>query len=276
MNPLSSPARILAALVMTVAIARAANGQTAAPSMNESGKQLFATSCANSFCHGSEGGPGRGPRLRDRDWQQSYLYSTIEDGIAGSPMPAWKGRLSEQQIHAVIRYILSISREVPEEAKTQPAALRDATPAITAANDNTAARGKQLFFDLSNERNCGVCHRIGDAGLSVGPALSSLSNKSDAEIIASILQPQGEPALGVRTTSGEAICGIKAGGDAKTLQIYDIPSDGPPVLRTFTLEEIVSRSHCDLLNPHAGFSHLFTREQLSEIVAFLKSTTSAP
>jgi hypothetical protein len=134
-----------------------------------------------------------------------------------------------------------------------------------------AFQTRELFFDLSNERNCGICHRVRDAGSSVGPALDTLSNNSPSEILASILEPNAKSALEIRTTSGETICGIKAGGDSTSLRLYDLPSAGPPVLRTFPLPKIAQRGSCSNLKVHADFAHLFTRKQLSDIVAFLKS-----
>jgi mono/diheme cytochrome c family protein len=268
---------MIAVLIVIALSAVRSTGQTPA-SDNESrireittGKHLFASNCSNSFCHGSDGGPGRGPRLRDRDWDKSYLYRTIEEGVPGSPMPSWKGRLTERQISALVLYILSLSREAPANINTQHAALDTSTTVTNVAKHDTAARGRELFFDLSNERNCGICHRVRDAGSSVGPALDTLSNNSPSEILASIQEPNAKSALEIRTTSGETICGIKAGGDSTSLRLYDLPSAGPPVLRTFPLQEIAQRGSCSNLKVHADFAHLFTRQQLSDIVAFLKS-----
>jgi mono/diheme cytochrome c family protein len=272
---------VIAVLSACVFGAARSTGQTSA-SDNESsngsrireattGKQLFASNCSNSFCHGSGGGPGRGPRLRDREWDKSYLYRTIEEGIPGSPMPSWKGRLSDQQISALVLYILSFSREAPANMNTQSAAFDSSTTVTNVAKHDTAARGRELFFDLSNERNCGICHRVRDAGSSVGRALDTLSNNSPAEILALILESNAKSAFEIRTPSGETICGIKAGSDSTSLRLYDLPSAGPPVLRTFPLQEIAQRGSCNL-RVHADFAHLFTRQQLSDIVAFLKST----
>lgn len=269
MNRKPACAWLFVTLVVSVVTAAQAKGQMIEEVAQ--GKQVFATSCANSFCHGAEGGAGRGPRLREREWQPSYLYRTIEEGISGSAMPAWKGRLSEQQIQAVIRYILSISHEVPEATNTASA---KPPQAVTVVDNASEVRGKALFFDLSRERNCAVCHRMGEAGLSVGPPIDALANRPSGAVLATILQPKAAAALDVHTASGETICGIQAGIDATTLAMYDIPSAGPPVLRTFPLKEIVSRGKCDLASPHAGLARLYSRQQLLDIVTFLESTRS--
>jgi putative heme-binding domain-containing protein len=200
----------------------------------------------------------------------------MEEGIPGTAMPAWKGRLSPQQIDSVIRYILSISHEIPEETNTPLAASAPSTPTVSAATEGQVARGKEQFFDLTKERNCAVCHRVHEAGLNVGPSLASLSHKSNSALLALILRPQAVQGVEVRTTSGETLCGIKTAEDSKALRVYDIPAAGPPVLRSFSPQDVVSRGHCDDLQPHAGVAGSYTRQQLFDIAAFLNSTQSAP
>jgi hypothetical protein len=134
--------------------------------------------------------------------------------------------------------------------------------------------GKELFFDPVNDRSCGVCHRVQDSGGKVGPALDGLAKKPEKEILAYLrlkLASEGKAGFGVRTASGETICGIKAGEDAARLQIYDVTATGPPVLRTFSVGDIVAREDCAGARVHAGFSGLYTPAQLSNIAVFLKS-----
>jgi hypothetical protein len=139
--------------------------------------------------------------------------------------------------------------------------------------------GKELFFDPGNDRNCGVCHRLKDSGGSVGPALDQLAKKPESEIrryLAMKLASAGTLAFKVRTASGETLCGIKVREDSKQLQIYDLTSTGPPVLRTFSMGEIVQSEGCPNLQVHAGLAQLYSPAQLSDIAAFLKSTDTSP
>ena len=81
----------------------------------KAGEHQFALSCSIGYCHGVGGSAGRGPRLKDRQWDKGYLYKTIENGIPGTSMPAWKEKLSQTQISAVVSYILSLS---PNQSET--------------------------------------------------------------------------------------------------------------------------------------------------------------
>lgn len=70
------------------------------------GAALFATRCTG-YCHARGGGPGRAPKLRGRTFDKDYLFQAIANGIV--VMPAWKGILSDEQIWAIVAYILSLS-----------------------------------------------------------------------------------------------------------------------------------------------------------------------
>ena len=237
----------------------------------KAGAQQFALSCSIGYCHGVGGSAGRGPRLKDRQWDKGYLVKTIENGIPGTSMPAWKDKLSQPQISAIVSYILSLS---PNQSETTTRQLSN-TDSVQPVNQ----AGKQLFFDPDNDRNCGVCHRLRDSGGTVGPALDFLAKKPESEIRAYLtreLATPGKPAFQVRTTSGETICGIKFREDSKQLQIFDLTSTGPPVLRTFSMGEIVRGGDCPNLHVHAGFAKLYSPAQLSDIAVFLKSTDASP
>ncbi|MBV2234279.1 MAG: cytochrome-c oxidase, cbb3-type subunit III [Sterolibacterium sp.] len=73
------------------------------------GKTVFATTC--SACHGTEGkgNPLLGaPNLTDGIWlhggRREAIRRTIRDGRQGH-MPAWSGRLNEQEIHVLAGYV---------------------------------------------------------------------------------------------------------------------------------------------------------------------------
>jgi hypothetical protein len=109
--------------------------------------------------------------------------------------------------------------------------------------------------------------------------LDELAKKPESEIRAYLalkLASAGKLAFQVRTSSSETICGIKVREDPKQLQIFDLTSTGPPVLRTFSMGEIVQSDDCSNLQVHAGFARRYSPAQLSDIAAFLKSTDTSP
>lgn len=226
------------------------------------GKKVFETSCSVGYCHGVDGRAGKGPRLRDRVWSRSYLYKTIEQGIPGSGMPAWQGKLSEDKIAAVISYIFTISREEPESASKT-------TPAPSVVLDMP---GKALFFDLPRDKNCGVCHRISDAGSPVAPRFKSLRALSAQTLLKQIQsQPVSENNIQVHLQDGEEFCGVKAGDDHDSLRIYDLGGAGPPVLRTIEKKSLLDSKPCPSLNVHADNSKTYSSSELMSIVEFLTS-----
>jgi len=73
------------------------------------GQQVYNMNCV--ACHGSGGGGGTGPRLvgiADRMTEEQEI-DKITNGVAGTAMPAWSGRLSAEDIDAVAAYTRSLT-----------------------------------------------------------------------------------------------------------------------------------------------------------------------
>src|SRR5919201_123440 len=83
------------------------------------GKQLFNTmNCVGCHAHG---GGGMGPALMDDEWiygsEPENIFQTIADGRPNG-MPAWKDRLSTQQIWELVAYVRSMSGLGPKAARS--------------------------------------------------------------------------------------------------------------------------------------------------------------
>jgi cytochrome c oxidase cbb3-type subunit 3 len=79
------------------------------------GRQLFLRyNCYG--CHGGRAGGGMGPSLRDSVWRygssDTQIFATITEGRPAG-MPAWGGRIPEDQIWQLISYIRSL--RTPQE-----------------------------------------------------------------------------------------------------------------------------------------------------------------
>jgi cytochrome c oxidase cbb3-type subunit 3 len=61
-----------------------------------------------SGCHGGHAGGGMGPSLRDTDWlygsTDGAIFSSIAEG-RGKGMPAWSGRVADEQIWQLVSYL---------------------------------------------------------------------------------------------------------------------------------------------------------------------------
>jgi len=72
-----------------------------------------------SGCH-ANGGGGMGPPLMDDEWTYGSLPSQIFSSIAegrSNGMPAWKYRLTNQQIWQLVAYVRSLSSLTPKSAR---------------------------------------------------------------------------------------------------------------------------------------------------------------
>jgi cytochrome c oxidase cbb3-type subunit 3 len=83
------------------------------------GKRLFsAMNCTG--CH-ANGGGAIGPALMDDKWiygwRPEQIYSSIVQGRPNG-MPAYGGRLPQQQVWQLVAYVESLSGMVPEDAAT--------------------------------------------------------------------------------------------------------------------------------------------------------------
>jgi alcohol dehydrogenase (cytochrome c) len=87
-------------------------------SPSSSGAQIYRDHCAR--CHGRNGeGSGSVSSLRDTTLSHNDLISVVSDGIPGTAMPGWKGRLSNLEIKSVVDFMFSVtstSRAGPDEA----------------------------------------------------------------------------------------------------------------------------------------------------------------
>jgi mono/diheme cytochrome c family protein len=132
------------------------------PAQLEEGAQIYAENCA--VCHGADG-QGRVGATLAKDWPSIRpdlrIKTTIENGIAGTPMVAWSqangGPLSTEQIDTLVAYILSWESGGPRLIIPTPTFVpaRTYTPIPDVEGDPNI--GAALYV-----QNCAVCH--GDSG----------------------------------------------------------------------------------------------------------------
>ena len=216
------------------------------------------------------------------------------EGVPKSSMPGWKDRLSEQEIASVIAYILTLSKagpdaqESPSVSVPSPTAQPAGTPKATSSVPEGSAlvptetsgivgdprRGKLLFFDASNEINCGLCHRIRGAGNDVGPDLSKEAARPARDIFKDILLPSAamttaRKPVQLTTRNGEMVTGVLFEETTSGVKIFDLASL-PAVLRTIPRDQVQSlkdESHSPMPDRYA---EIYTIRQLLDLIAFLK------
>lgn len=151
----------------------------------EAGETLYMKWCIN--CHGEEGDGGGlaaehlNPRPRNFRYglykirstfsgkipTDQNLFDVISNGMPGSSMPAWRGRLKEGERWALVHFIKTFSRrfarakEAPEEIQIGPR---------VASSAESIEEGRKLFQEIE----CFKCH--GNAGRADGPSAPDLED----------------------------------------------------------------------------------------------------
>ncbi|GAB4541017.1 MAG: c-type cytochrome [Anaerolineae bacterium] len=147
------------------------SAQGPTPEQLEAGARLYAENCA--VCHGASGEGRIGAEL-SRDWPSIRpdlrVKTVIEEGVSGSPMPAWSqengGPLTDEEIEALTLYILSWETGgLPELLPTPTFTPRPPITPVPAV-EGDPNRGAVLYGE-----NCAVCHGL-EGGGRVGVALA--------------------------------------------------------------------------------------------------------
>lgn len=219
------------------------------------GQRVFATSCA--ACHGLDARGGeRGPDIaKKKEVQQlsdDALLHIIQDGKAGTGMPAFRA-LGIAQVQAVVRHLRSLQgRAVAEPFPGDP------------------ERGKALFF---GKPGCSQCHMVNGEGGFIGSDLSNYSDARSADDIRSVitdpgksLDPRKRPVT-VTTLNGKTQTGMTRNEDNFSLQIQAL--DG--TFHLFTKSELRSIEYQAQPLMPADYGSRLSREELDSLVSYLMS-----
>ena len=269
--------KVAVALLLVGGLQAADRVNLASEDLIEAGSAQFAKSCAVGYCHGSEGRSARGPELRDRVWDPSELFRITADGLPGTSMPGWKDVLSEEAVWAVTAYVMSLSSEPPSGA----AAIVEIGAAFEAPSrpelSARALHGKELFFDLTRERRCSVCHQVDGMGSSIGPNLKiAAKGKTAQELERAVLEPHQSIAYGfeqvqVELRGGETIAGVLAEETETRIRIFDVASVPPP-LRSLPKAEVQRQQTRERSSMPDDLDTVYTRDEIAAIATYLSET----
>ncbi len=73
------------------------------PELIARGDAIWKEQCTH--CHGSKAYPGKAPKLVPRRYTPEFVWDRVHNGFRG--MPPWKEVYSEEDIVAVVAYVLS-------------------------------------------------------------------------------------------------------------------------------------------------------------------------
>ena len=170
---------------------------------------------------------------------------------------------SRPRIADVLRGLAGLDSSLPAG---DPAFV--ATLVAEVREQGDAKRGREIFRRA--ELACIGCHRIGDEGGIIGPALDAIGSGQPVDfIIGAVLQPQkeikeGYEAMEVTTKDGRVVTGYRVSDDGN-LVIRDIATGGQTRLAR---EEIASKKLTGSLMP-SGLVDRLSREDLRDLFRYL-------
>ncbi len=266
----------------------------------EAGRRIFTGSCSMGYCHGLGGVGGGGPKLAGRKFSVKYLTMVISDGVPETTMPSFKSNLTQEQLGNLIIYMQSLATSTATESN-QPATVQEhlptsgnkaAAPSETAAAPKPisfsaedrelmgdAAAGRSLFFNSSSATSCSACHSINGRGGKLASDLTDIASKPAKDILQSISEPNAYvdekfATLALTLKDGKTFTGVKRDEDATTIRLYDT-SSLPPISRSFLKAEIAKTEKLKTSVMPGDYATKYSRQQLRDLIGFLKTTESA-
>jgi putative membrane-bound dehydrogenase-like protein len=133
------------------------------------------------------------------------------------------------------------------------------------------ARGAAVFA-----KKCGLCHKVGGIGHQVAPDLASVQNKSLADLLVAVLDPNREAqpnynTYTVTTLDGRIFNGIIATEGTNSITVRKAEAKEDVVLRS-NIDELISSGKS--LMPE-GLEKDLSRQDLADVLSFVKSIKPA-
>ena len=237
------------------------------------------------MCWGCHAGETRGEEAADLfkpewlyGWTDDCTFQTICNGLLGTRMQKFGGKLSDEAIHMIVGYV----RE--EQAKAAGVTLAEVKPSEewTPYMEGDVKSGESIFF--SDEYMCGKCHTVHGRGATgtgseIGPDLTYIARTRSLQfIVESILDPRAHIAdayklLTIVTKDGAEITGRKRylydhRGNKNTEVVQILDSSGK-LWTTYFIKDLQSSRV-----PKAGvmpenYADILSVKQMHDLLAYM-------
>ena len=200
--------------------------------------------------------------LRDRTRVDALLQAITDHHVKTSELSTeqWQSLLGHPDL-PVRERAASLRGKVSADREAVIAAVRET---VEAGGD--FERGRVVF-----KKTCSVCHKLGDDGHAVGPDLVSVANKSPADLLVAILDPNREAqpkyvGYTLETTQGQVFTGILASESTTSVTLR----------RSEAKEDIIARELIESLASSGislmpvGVEKDLTPQNLADVVAYIR------
>jgi putative heme-binding domain-containing protein len=217
----------------------------------QQGAALFQDHC--SYCHGSRGQGGRGADLTTGEYRMGGsdrdLFNTIRTGVPGTEMPSF--RIPDEAVWRLVGYVKRLGSQ----------GLLEQAP-------GDAATGKALYA----KSGCAACHKIGQEGGDLGPALTDVGRRRGLAFLEeSLVKPDAVVgsafrAIQVVLKSGQTVTGIWLNEDDLSVQLREVSGNLRSILKDNVRE--IRRNKPSLMPTYEG---RLNQTELANLVAYLNS-----
>ena len=224
----------------------------ASPADLAAGERIFGAQC--SFCHGPNGEGAVGPALAAPKLRRApddpAMFQVIREGIPNTQMPA--DVLTDAETWQVVAFVRSLGRQKQSKSNGDP------------------RLGEQVY---RGKGGCARCHSIAGRGGAIGPDLSDIGARQDANFIrTSILDPEASVPreflkVQVVTKDGKRFDGIRVNEDTFSIQIFDLSGQVHSFWKT-ELAELVKQPN---KSPMPSFKNVLSAGEVENLVAYLET-----
>ena len=233
------------------------------------GEQIYNQNCTS--CHGPNGGAGEiGPEIVHNlsmplrgELDDNQILDVIRNGAPGTVMPAWKGKLAEDDILKIGAFLHSLKGT-----------------AIDNPLAGNVAHGEEVFW---GKGQCGSCHTLGGKGTFKGPDLTNIAAERKSNLIIDALTKPNHRVYGdggvhlrslpamdtydavhVTLTNGRTVDGVLLNQDGYSLQLMG-DDDQLHLLDRGEVKAVVAKPP---LMP-TDYDKRLTKEEFADLMAFL-------
>lgn len=205
--------------------------------------------------------------LRDRARVDALLAAVTEQRVKTSELSTeqWQSLLGHPDL-PVRERATALRGQVSADREAVIAQFREA---VEAGGD--IERGRVVF-----KKTCSVCHKVGDLGHNVGPELASVANKSPADLLVAILDPNREAQpkfvnYTLETTQGQVFTGLLAAESSAYVTLRRSESKEDTIAREAI--ETLTSSGVSLMP--VGVEKDLQPQEIADVIAFVRGLATA-